>query len=93
MMRCLLLLSSQMKRKSITKSAVTFCNPLATRAQFRRDHAEPLWKNFRLWAASAILGLPKDTNIFKALNYMLRNYTELTNYMLCVEAYQHNARG
>lgn len=51
------------------------------KAQFRRDHAEPLWKNFRLWAASAILGLPKDTNIFKALNYMLRNYRELTNYI------------
>nr|WP_297657137.1 IS66 family transposase [uncultured Prevotella sp.] len=51
------------------------------KAQFRRDHAEPLWENFKLWAASAILGLPKDTNIFKALNYMLRNYTELTNYI------------
>ena len=30
---------------------------------------------------SAILDVPKDSNIFKALNYMLRNYTELTNYI------------
>ena len=25
--------------------------------------------------------MPKDTNIYKALNYMLRNYTELTSYI------------
>lgn len=53
----------------------------AEKAQFRRDYAEPLWEDFKLWASSAILDVPKDSNIFKALNYMLRNYTELTNYI------------
>ena len=51
------------------------------KAQFRKDHAEPLWEDFKLWAASAILDVPKDSNIYQALNYMLRNYTELTNYI------------
>lgn len=52
------------------------------KAQFRKDYAEPLWEDFKLWAAGAILDVPKDTNIYKALNYMLRNYTaELTNYI------------
>ena len=51
------------------------------KAQFRKDNAEPLWENFKLWAASAILDVPKDSNIYQALNYMLRNYTELTNYI------------
>ncbi len=33
------------------------------KAQFRKDHAEPLWEDFKLWAASAILDVPKDSNI------------------------------
>ena len=51
------------------------------KAQFRKDYAEPLWEDFKLWAASAILDVPKDSNIYQALNYMLRNNTELTNYI------------
>lgn len=51
------------------------------KAQFWKDNAEPLWENFKLWTANAILDVPKDSNIFQALNYMLRNYTELTNYI------------
>ena len=51
------------------------------KAQFRKDNAEPLWEDFKLWAANTILDVPKDSNIFQALNYMLRNYTELTNYI------------
>ena len=51
------------------------------KAQFRKDNAEPLWEDFKLWAASAILDVPKDSNMYQALNYMLRNYTELTNYI------------
>lgn len=51
------------------------------KARFRKDYAEPLWEDFKLWASSAILDVPRDSNIFKALNYMLRNYTELTNYI------------
>ena len=26
------------------------------KAQFRKNYAEPLWEDFKLWAASAILG-------------------------------------
>ena len=51
------------------------------KALFRKDNAEPLWEDFKLWAANAILDVPKDSNIYQALNYMLRNYTELTNYI------------
>ena len=51
------------------------------KALFRKNYAEPLWENFKLWAASAILDVPKDCNIYQALNYMLRNYTELINYI------------
>lgn len=32
-------------------------------------------------ATSAILDIPKDSLIFEALNYMLCNYTEFTNYI------------
>ncbi len=51
------------------------------KARFRKDYAEQLWEDFKLWAASAILDVPKDSNIYQALNYMLCNYTELTNYI------------
>ena len=34
------------------------------KAWFRNDNAEPLWKDFKLWAASAILDVPKDSNIY-----------------------------
>lgn len=53
----------------------------AEKAQFRKDNAEPIWENFKLWASSVILDVPQDSLIFKALNYMLRNYNELTNYI------------
>ena len=51
------------------------------KAQFRREEAGPIWETFRLWAASAILDVPKDSLIFKALNYLIRNYDELTHYL------------
>ena len=53
----------------------------AQKAQFRKDNAEPIWGSFKLWASSAILGLPQESLIFKALNYLLRHYQELTNYI------------
>ena len=40
------------------------------KALFRKDNAEPLWEDFKLWAANAILDIPKDSLIFEALNYM-----------------------
>ena len=33
----------------------------------------------RDWAANTILDVPKDSLIFRALNYLLRNYDELTH--------------
>lgn len=35
----------------------------------------------RDWAANTILDVPKDSLIFRALNYLLRNYNELTHYL------------
>ncbi len=51
------------------------------KAEFRRTMAGPIWETFRLWAASTIMDVPKDSLIFKALNYLLRNYDELTHYL------------
>ena len=51
------------------------------KAKFRREHAGPIWETFKLWAASAILDVPKDSLIFKALNYLIRNYDEFTHYL------------
>ena len=51
------------------------------KAKFRKEQAGPIWKTFKLWAASTILYVPKDSLIFKALNYLLRNYEELTHYL------------
>ena len=51
------------------------------KAKFRKEQAGPIWETFKLWAASTILEVPKDSLIFKALNYLLRNYEELTHYL------------
>ena len=51
------------------------------KAKFRKEQAGPIWETFKLWAASTILDVPKDSLIFKALNYLLRNYEELTHYL------------
>ena len=53
----------------------------AEKVTFRKETAGPIWETFKLWAASAIMDVPKDSLIYKALNYLLRNYDELTNYM------------
>ena len=51
------------------------------KARFRQEHAGPIWETFRAWAANTILDVPKDSLIFRALNYLLRNYDELTHYL------------
>ena len=51
------------------------------KTRFRQEHAGPIWETFRAWAANTILDLPKDSPIFRALNYLLRNYDELTHYL------------
>ena len=35
------------------------------KAQFWKDNAEPLWEDFKLWAANVILDVSKDSNIFR----------------------------
>lgn len=37
--------------------------------------------NFRAWVANTILDVPKDSLIFRAQNYLLRNHDELTHYL------------
>ena len=51
------------------------------KTRFRQEHAGPIWETFLAWAANTILDVPKDSLIFRALNYLLRNYDELTHYM------------
>ena len=51
------------------------------KARFRQEHAGPIWETFRAWAANTILDVPKDSLIFRALNYLLRNYDELPHYL------------
>ena len=51
------------------------------KSRFRQEHAGPIWETFRAWAANTILDVPKDSLIFRALNYLLRNYNELTHYL------------
>lgn len=38
-------------------------------------------EGFQAMATSAILNISKDCLVFEALNYMLCNYTDLTNYI------------
>lgn len=51
------------------------------KTKFRKEQAGPIWKTFKLWAASTILDVPRDSLIFKALNYLISNYDELTHYL------------
>lgn len=51
------------------------------KTRFRQEYAGPIWETFRAWAANTILDVPKDSLIFRALNYLLRNYDELTHYL------------
>ena len=53
----------------------------AEKTKFRQEQAGPLWETFKLWAANAILEVPRDSLIFKALNYLISNYDELTHYL------------
>lgn len=51
------------------------------KTSFRQEQTGPLWETFKLWAANAILEVPRDSLIFKALNYLISNYVELTHYL------------
>lgn len=48
----------------------------------RRDKlARPIWENFRLWCLSEILEHDEHSLMYKALNYVIRHYDELTAYL------------
>ena len=40
--------------------------------KFRQEQAGPYGKLLKLWAANAILEVPRDSLIFKALNYLIK---------------------
>lgn len=47
----------------------------------RKGQALPMWELLKQWCASEIMEVPQDTLIYKAMNYLLRHYDELTNYI------------
>ena len=48
----------------------------------RRDRlARPIWENFRLWCMGEILEHDAHSLMYKALNYVIRHYDELTAYL------------
>lgn len=49
--------------------------------QFRNEIAAPLWNTLYLWCMKEILSVPKDSLIHKAMNYLIRHYGELTEYL------------
>ena len=51
------------------------------KVQFRNENAKPLWTNLKLWCEKEILHLPHESKIFDAMNYILRQYDELTEYL------------
>lgn len=47
----------------------------------RNEIARPLWETLRLWCMDEILNHDKNSQMHKALNYILRHYDELTAYL------------
>ena len=47
----------------------------------RNDIAKPLWETFRLWCLDEILNHDKNSQMHKALGYLIRHYDELTAYL------------
>ena len=47
----------------------------------RQELALPNWEALKKWCMQHILETPEDTLSYKAMNYLLRHYDELTNYI------------
>lgn len=47
----------------------------------RNDIAKPLWETFRLWCLDEILTHDQNSQMHKALGYIIRHYEELTAYL------------
>lgn len=48
---------------------------------FRKEYATPIWECLRSWCLLHLPDVPKDTYTYKAMNYLIRHYEELTNYI------------
>ena len=50
-------------------------------AELRNNLARPLWETFHLWCLNEILNHDQNSQMYKALNYVIRHYEELTAYL------------
>ena len=49
--------------------------------ELRDELARPLWEIFHLWCLNEILNYDQNSQMHKALNYVIRHYEELTAYL------------
>ena len=49
--------------------------------ELRNELARPLWETFHLWCLNEILNHDQNSQMYKALNYVIRHYEELTAYL------------
>ena len=49
--------------------------------ELRDSLARPLWETFHLWCLNEILNHDQNSQMYKALNYVIRHYEELTAYL------------
>ncbi|MBR3078823.1 MAG: IS66 family transposase [Prevotella sp.] len=49
--------------------------------ELRNNLARPLWETFHLWCLNEILNHDQNSQMYKALNYVIRHYEELTAYL------------
>ena len=50
-------------------------------SELRNELARPLWNTFHLWCLNEILNYDQNSQMHKALNYVIRHYVELTAYL------------
>jgi protein subunit release factor A len=50
-------------------------------SELRDELARPLWEMFHLWCLNEILNYDQNSQMYKALNYVIRHYEELTAYL------------
>lgn len=50
-------------------------------SELRDELARPLWETFHLWCLNEILNYDQNSQMYKALNYVIRHYEELTAYL------------
>ena len=53
----------------------------ADKLQIRHDLAKPLWESFFLWCSGEIVKHDQNSQMHKALGYIIRHYDELTAYL------------